>query len=200
MGLVNVAEEAKNPRRDMPRAIIISLAILTFLYLLVSTIAGLGLTPQELDQSDAPLADVLAKEGEWYPEIISAISLIAIINGVLVQIVMIARVMYGMAKKDMAPPLFKKINPVTRTPIWSTILSVVAILILALMFNLESLAEITNYILITVFIMINLALWRIKLRQDEVPSGVRTYPLAVPIIGTVLNLAVLIFQIGNALS
>jgi amino acid transporter len=77
---------------------------------------------------------------------------------------------------------------------------VVAILILALMFNLESLAEMTNYILITVFIMINLALWRIKMRQDEAPSGVRTYPLAVPIIGTVLNLAVLVFQIVNALS
>lgn len=198
--LVNVAEEARNPRRDMPRAIIISLAILTFLYLLVSTIAGLGLTPHELDQSEAPLADILAKEGEWYPEIISAISLVAIINGVLVQIVMIARVMYGMAEKNMAPSMFGKINPVTRTPIWSTILSVVAILILALLFNLESLAEITNYILIIVFIMINLALWRIKIRQDEAPAEVRTYPLAVPITGTVLNLAVLIFQIGNALS
>jgi len=198
--LVNVAEEAKRPRIDMPRAIIISLAILTFLYLLVSTIAGLGLTPQELDQSDAPLADVLAKEGAWYPEIISAISLVAIINGVLVQIVMIARVMYGMAEKNMAPSLFGKINPITRTPIWSTILSVVAILILALMFNLESLAEMTNYILITVFIMINLALWRIKVRQDEAPSDVRTYPLAVPIIGTVLNLAVLVFQIVSSLS
>lgn len=197
--LVNVAEEAKKPRKDMPRAILWSLGILTFLYLIVSSIAALGLSPEALDQSDAPLADILAREGEGYPEIISAISLVAIINGVLVQIVMIARVLYGMAEKNMAPPLFGKVNAVTRTPVWSTILSSVVILILALIFNLEQLAEATNYILLIVFIMINLALWRIKRREPH-PRGVRTYPLAVPIIGTILNLAVLIFQIAQATS
>jgi len=197
--MVNVAEEAKNPERDMPRAIIISLAILTFLYLLVSTIAGLGLTPQELDRSEAPLADVLAKEGSGYPQIISGISLIAIINGVLVQIVMIARVMYGMAEKNMAPQLFGKVNATTRTPIWSTVISAVVILVLALLFNLESLAEATNYILLTVFLLINLSLWVIK-RRDKAPDGVRSYPLAVPVIGFFLNLGVLIFQVYNSLS
>ncbi|MDX1628910.1 MAG: amino acid permease [Fulvivirga sp.] len=197
--MVNVAEEAKNPKKDMPRAIVISLAILTFLYLLVALIAGLGLSPEQLDQSDAPLADVLAKEGDWYPKIISGISLIAIINGVLVQIVMIARVLYGMAEKDMAPPLFGKINAKTRTPIWSTILSAGVILVLALLFNLEALAKATNYILIVVFIMINLSLWALK-RRNKKPEGVRTYPIAVPAIGFVLNLGILIFQIYKAFS
>lgn len=197
--MVNVAEESKQPERDMPRAIIIALAILTFLYLVVSVIAGLGLTPSELDQSDAPLADVLAKEGENYPEIISGISLIAIVNGVLVQIVMIARVLYGMAEKNMAPELFGRINSRTRTPIWSTILSAAVILLLALLFELKALAEATNYILILVFLMINLALWRIKQRSPD-PAGVRTYPKAVPIIGFLLNLAVLVFQLFNAMS
>lgn len=120
--MVNVAEEAKNPEKDMPIAIMVSLVVLTVLYIVVAVIAGLGLTPQELNQSEAPLADILAKKGENYPKIISAIGLIAIVNGVLVQIVMSARVMYGMAEKKMAPVLFGKINPTTNTPIWSTIL------------------------------------------------------------------------------
>lgn len=197
--MVNVAEEAKNPERDMPKAIIISLSILTLLYLLVSTIAALGLSPAELGQSEAPLADILAKEGEGYPKIISAISLIAIVNGVLVQIVMIARVLYGMAEKDMAPSLFGKINATTRTPIWSTIIASVVILALALAFNLEALAEATNYILITVFIMINLSLLMIK-RQAPAPEGIRTYSVAVPILGVLLNAGVLIFQIYNNLA
>jgi len=197
--MVNVAEEAKNPKKDMPRAIIISLAILTFLYLLVSTISGLGLTPAELDQSDAPLADVLAKEGENYPKIISGISLIAIVNGVLVQIVMIARVLYGMAEKKMAPKLFSVINSKTRTPIWSTILSAIIILILALSFNLESLAKATNYILIIVFIMINLSLIVIK-RKDKKPQDVKVYPMAVPITGFVLSISILVFQVINSLA
>ena len=112
---------------------------------------------------------------------------------------MIARVLYGMAEKRMAPPLFGKVNAVTRTPVWSTVLSSVVILVLALLFDLEQLAEATNYILLIVFIMINLALWRIK-RQVPHPEGVRTYPLAVPMIGTILNLAVLIFQIVQSTS
>jgi amino acid transporter len=196
--MVNIAEEAKRPKRDMPRAIIISLAILTFLYLLVSTIASLGLSPEALDNSEAPLADILAEKGENYPKIISAISLVAIINGVLVQIVMIARVLYGMSEKEMAPHLFGRVNPKTKTPIWSTIISTVVILVLALLFNLESLAKATNYILISVFIMINLALWRLKKREAH-PEGIRVYPKAVPVIGFFLSLGLLIFQIVYAL-
>lgn len=192
--MVNVAEEAKKPKKDMPRAIIISLAILTFLYIIIAIIAALGLSPEELDKSEAPLADILAKEGEGYPKIISAIGLVAIVNGVLVQIVMIARVLYGMGEKDMAPSFFSDLNSTTRTPIWSTILSTVLILVLALSFNLESLAKATNYILISVFIVINLSLWNIK-RKEKHPQGVRTYPMLVPVVGFLLSLLVLIFQI-----
>lgn len=156
--MVNVAEEAKRPEKDMPVAIIVSLLILTVMYLLVAVTAGLGLTPAELDQSDAPLADILKKEGEGYPKIISGIGLIAIINGVLVQIVMVARVLYGMAEKHLAPQLFGIVSKQTRTPIWSTIIAVGVNLVLALLFELESLAKATNYVLISVFIMVNLSL------------------------------------------
>lgn len=197
--MVNVAEEAKNPKKDMPRAIIISLLILTILYLLVAVISGLGLSPEELNRSDAPLADVLAKEGQGYPKIISGISLVAIINGVLVQIVMIARVLYGMAEKKMVPALFGKVNSKTRTPIWSTIMSTVVILILALLFDLEVLAKATNYILITVFAIINAALYTLKKRNPK-PEGLRTYPIFVPVVGFILSIGILIFQIINSLN
>jgi amino acid transporter len=194
--MVNVAEEAKNPGKDMPKAILISLAILTVLYLIVALIASLSLSPQELQNSDAPLADILAKEKKGYSKIISGIGLVAIINGVLVQIVMIARVLYGMAKKNMAPSLFSKLNPKTRTPIWSTILSSILILLLALSFNLENLAKATNYILIVVFILINLSLWVIK-RKHSPPEGVSTFPLWVPVAGFFLCIFILLFQILN---
>lgn len=197
--MVNVAEEAKNPKKDMPIAIVVSLAILTILYVVVAVIAGLGLTPEELGQSEAPLADILAKEGDNYPKIISAIGLIAIINGVLVQIVMSARVMYGMAEKKMAPKLFGKVNSKTRTPIWSTVFATVFILILALSFNLESLAKATNYILIAVFILINLALIRLK-RKVPNPEGVKTYPMIIPILGAIFSLGILVFQAWSSLS
>ncbi|HBH23634.1 MAG TPA: hypothetical protein DDY13_09455 [Cytophagales bacterium] len=111
---------------------------------------------------------------------------------------MIARVLYGMAEKEMAPHLFGRVNPKTKAPIGPTIISIVVILALALLFNLESLAKATNYILISVFIMINLALWRLKKREAH-PKGIRVYPRAVPVIGFFLSLGLLIFQIVYAL-
>jgi amino acid transporter len=196
--MVNVAEEAKNPERDMPKAIIISLIILTVLYIIVAVIAGLGLTPEELDQSDAPLADILAEKGKWYPKIISGIGTIAIINGVLVQFVMIARVLYGMAQKSMAPKLFGKLNKNTRTPVWGTVITSGVILILALSFDLEALAEATNYILLIVFMMVNLALWRIKTRDPD-PEDIKTYGIWIPIVGFILSFGILLFQIYSTI-
>ena len=192
--MVNVAEEAKDPERDMSKAIIISLIVLTLFYVVVALVAVTGLSTETLNQSDAPLADILASKGEQYPKIISGIGLIAIVNGVLVQIVMIARVMYGMAKKKMAPTLFGVLNSNTRTPATGTLIISAAILILALWFQLESLAKATNYILLLVFIMVHLSLWKIKLKDPE-PEGIRTFGLWVPIAGFLLSLGIFLFEI-----
>ncbi|MBD3330804.1 amino acid permease [Candidatus Peregrinibacteria bacterium] len=191
--VVNVAEESKNPQKDMPRAIICSLLILTVLYIIISIIGILGLSPEELDSSTAPLADILAKKNPSYPYIISAIGLIAIINGVLVQIVMNARVLYGMARKNLAPKIFGKLNKRTRTPIWSTIFASGIILALALLFDLESLAKATNYILLIVFSLINLSLIIIKRKTPKV-KGVKSYPMIVPILGLFFSTGLFVFQ------
>jgi amino acid transporter len=178
----------------MPRAILGSLIILTILYVIVSTIAVLGLSVQELKTSDAPLADILAQKGPAYPLIISIIGLVAIINGVMVQIIMNARVLYGMAQRKLAPQIFGKLNRKTRTPIWATIFSSGIILVLALLFDLESLASATNYILLVVFIFVNLSLIVLKKRNPK-PKGVRSYHLIVPMLGLFFTIAILFFQL-----
>jgi basic amino acid/polyamine antiporter, APA family len=196
--VVNVAEEAKNPQKNMPKAIIGSLIILTVLYVIVATIAVLGLSPQELKDSNAPLVDILAQKGPSYPLIISIIGLIAIINGVMVQIVMNSRILYGMAKRKLAPKIFKILNKKTRTPIWATIFSSVIILVLALLFDLESLASATNYILLFVFIFVNLSLIVLK-KKGPKPSGIKSYSMVVPVLGSVFTIAILVFQLYNLL-
>lgn len=196
--MVNVAEESRNPERDMPRAIVISLVILTVLYVVVATIAVLGLAPEELAESDAPLADILRRKGEHYPEIISGIGLIAIVNGVLVQLVMGSRVLYGMAEKRMAPRAFRRVHPRTRTPLLATGLVTGAVLVLALSFDLGQLARATNYVLLAVFAVVNLSLWRIK-RRDPAPAHGRTWPIAVPIIGFILSVGAFVAQLVRTL-
>jgi amino acid transporter len=190
--MVNVAEEVKNPQQNMPKGIWISLAIIAVLYLVIATIGSLA--PVNLAESEAPLAALLRTQGAGYAKIISFIALIALINGVLAQIVMGSRVLYGMAEKNMAPKIFYRVHSKYRTPIWSTALMAVIIIILALSFNLTELAKASNYILIFVFIICNLALWVIK-RRNPNPEGVKTFPMFVPVIGFALSVGILVLEI-----
>ncbi len=101
--MVNVAEEVKNPRRSMPIAIIVTLGVTTVLYVIVTLIAVVVLPLEELAGTDAPLARVLEHGFTGAPQIVSAISLVAIANGALIQMIMGSRVLYGLGRSSAAP-------------------------------------------------------------------------------------------------
>ncbi len=183
--MVNVSEEVENPGRVMPHAIWVALAIVSIIYIVIVTIASLS--PVNFTGSDAPVAKLLQVEAPNFVYIISIVPLITIINGVLAQIIMGSRVLYGMAEKNMAPMLFHRVNEKTRTPLWSTLFMAVIILVLALSFSLAALGTASVFILIIVFILCNLSLIVIKRREPN-PKGVKTYPMAVPVIGFILTL------------
>ncbi len=190
--MVNVSEEVENPGRNMPRGIWISLVIVGIIYLFVSTIAVLA--PVALADSEAPIAALLKAEAPGFAKIVTVVPLITIVNGVLAQIVMGSRVLYGMAEKNMAPKVFYRVNPKTRTPLWSTLFMAVIIIALALSFSLAALGKASVYILIVVFILCNLSLVVIKKRNPN-PEGVRIYPMAIPVIGFLLSLGILVMEI-----
>lgn len=97
--LANVAEELKNPTRDMPKAIITIMIISTILYLLVALVAVLGLSIDALQASDRPLALLYEQATGKNPILITVISLFSVMNGILVQVIMASRLLYGMADK-----------------------------------------------------------------------------------------------------
>lgn len=181
--------EVREPQRTLPRAVLMSLAILTVLYVLAAPIATLALDAGRLGASDAPLATVLEAEGDGYPRIISLVSLVAIVNGVLVQLVVVARGLYGMADKGRAPGRFGRVHPTTRAPL----LASGVVLALALSFELEALAKTTSFILLAVFVLEDLPLVVLK-RCDPHPEGVRSRPTGVPAAGAILSLVLLVFQ------
>ena len=191
--IVNVAEEVKEPRRNLPIAIILALGISTLLYLLVSLSAVLSLPLEELSGSDAPLAAIYEHKSNLSPKPISFVSIIAVVNGALIQIIMGSRILYGMGKRAMAPHIFSRVNPFTRTPLIATFFITAFILILALWLPLLRLAEISSFITLTVFAFMNLSLWRLK-RKYPRPEGVKTYPLLVPIVGFLLCVSFLVIQ------
>jgi len=191
--MVNVAEEVKDPQRTLPRAIILAMATSTALYLLVATAAVLALPLTELASTDAPLALMFERATGQAPLAIVAISLFAVVNGALVQIIMGARVLYGMSETGWLPRWFGRVHARRRTPHHATAFVTAAVLILALWLPLVTLAKATSFTILIVFALIHAALLRIKRRGPAAP-GVRTYPAWIPATGCALTLAMLAFQ------
>ncbi len=165
--MVNVAEEVIEPEKNLPTAIVMALLIATFFYMLVSLAAVLTLPISELADHKAPFALIVQTNSEIPVAIISLVSLIAILNGALVQIVMGSRVLFGMAEKGIAPRYFGNIHPITRTPVIATLFFAVILLLMALWFPIEMLAKITSFIILTIFTLVSCSLCIIKIREKH---------------------------------
>ena len=191
--MVNVAEEVIEPEKNLPLAIIIALLISTLFYVLVSLAAVLTLSIQELADHKAPFALIIQKNSDIPVEIISFISLIAILNGALVQVVMGSRVLFGMSEKGIAPKYFGIIYPKTRTPVIATLFFAAMLLIMALWFPILVLAKITSFIILMIFALISLSLCIIKIR-DNTQKPYLNIPIIVPAISFIFCLGFIFLQ------
>lgn len=191
--IVNIAEELREPSRTLPRALFFTLAITAVLYMLVVWISVAAVPPAELARSDAPLALVFQRLTGVPLIWMSVIAVLATLNGVVVHMIMVARVLYGMSRQGNLPRFLGYVNHVTRTPLLATAVSVAAILFLTLVFSLEGLAEIASLSTLAVFAGINMALIRIKTRERSRPSGVFNCPLPVAYAGLILSVLLLAF-------
>lgn len=184
--MVDVAEEVKDVQRTMPRAILLTLGISTGLYLLLMMTALLAMAPAELAGSGAPLALLYEAHTGRSAVIIGVIAMFAIINGALVQVVMASRVLYGLSSRGQIPAIFGRVHRTTRTPLIATATAAAMVLALGLYGRLGGLAAATSVIMMTIFALVNLALWRIKGRSPA-PANVYEFPRLFPLIGFMLS-------------
>lgn len=192
--MVNVAEEAKNPRKTMPLAILFSLIISTVLYLLVVIVSTSLVKPDELAQSSAPLTLVFERSGASNVIVLSFIGMIAAINGVIVQIIMGSRILYGLANQGWINSKLATIHKKHRTPVTATLV-VLAIMILGtVLLPLVSLAQLTSLLVLSIFTLVNTSLIVIK-RHAAKHQGYITVPGFVPYTGTFLCLSTIIYQL-----
>ena len=189
--MVNVAEEIKDVENTLPRAIIITLVLTTLIYFLVTLVAVLSIPPAELGQQKAPLSYIYEIKSGADPAVISLISIFAILNGGLIQIIMASRVLYGMSRQSLAPKALRfmaDINPRTQTPIKATASVIVLVCVLALSFAIESLAETTSLMILIIATLVNASLLRIKLNEDNQEKVTRiNLPLWVPACGLLVS-------------
>ena len=178
--LVNVAEELEEPRRTLPRAIFLTLGLTTLLYVLVAWVAVVSVPPAELAASRAPLALAFERLTGASQRVMSAIAVVATLNGIIVQIILASRVMYGLSRQGTLPPSLQAVSPVTRTPLLATGVTATLVLTFALLLPLEGLADLTARFTLVLFALVNLALIRIKARERVPPPGIWLAPSWVP--------------------
>lgn len=191
--MVNVAEEVKDVTRTLPRAIALTLLLTLVLYALVTLVCVLTLPPATLAASNAPLALVFETALGGGSRAISAIGILALVNGALVQMIMAARVVYGLSRQGQLPAFLGAVEPRTQTPVRATALVAAIVLALALLWPLETLARATSMVILCVFAAVNLALLRVK-RRDPAPAGILVFPAWVPAAGAVVSIGVLLLE------
>src|SRR6185436_1682931 len=123
------AQEAKNPQKDMPYGILVSLALCTVLYIAVATVL-IGIVPyQKLGVPDPIAVGIDATGLTWFSPVVKVSALFGLFSTILVQLLGQSRIFYSMSRDRLLPPFFSAVHPRFRTPHLSTILtgSVVAV-------------------------------------------------------------------------
>lgn len=190
--IANVAEEVKNPHRTMPWAIFLTLSIATLVYVAVVSVVVLSVPMETLATSNAPLGLIFDQSSSHIVNLFKVIAVVATLNGVLIQMIMASRILYGLASKGELPKILATIHPQTRTPVVATLLIVGVILVLALFLPITRLGETTSQIVLVVFSLVNLSLIRLKMRGDPVPEEVFQIPAFIPVIGLVTCVGLLL--------
>lgn len=190
-----LGEEVKKPRRNMPIAIVLTLVITLALYVLVASVAIGSVSVEALSASASPLGLVYQSITGAPPIAINLIAIAAAFNGVVIQIIMGSRVLYGLSARGAAPKIFGRVHAKTQTPVAAICALSLIVLVLALSFPLVALAEWTSRIILVVFALVNLALIALKMRGKPAPEGAFTIPIGVPVAGVAACLAMLIGDI-----
>lgn len=180
---VNMAEECKQPSRIFPKVLLGGLLLTGSIYVLVS-ITAVALVPvAELGEGDTPLLKVVEVGAPGFPtDIFAWITMFAVANSALINMLMASRLLYGMARQHVVPRAFGKVHPRRRTPhlaiVFTTLLALALILFVG---QVPELGGTTALLLLAVFTIVNVAV--LVLRRDPVPHDHFRTPTVLPILG-----------------
>ncbi|MEV4113635.1 amino acid permease [Nonomuraea sp. NPDC049695] len=189
-------EEARNPKRDLPLAIILSLAVVTAVYVLVA-VAAIGATPWtgfDPNKSEASLSHIadLATGASWPGLIVSFGAVIAIASVVLTVIYGQTRILFAMSRDGLIPRIFQRVNMRRQVPVANTLIVAAFISVLAGLVPLGQLAEATSIGTLFAFAIVNVGVLVLRHRSPELPRGFRV-PLfpATPVLGAIFCVIVM---------
>ena len=182
------AEESKNPQRDLPIGIILSLIVCTILYVGVSVVL-LGMMKYSTfvsgDAAQAPVAYALQVLGasRFARSVIVIGALTGMISSLLVFQYGQARIWYAMSRDCLFPKIFSAVHPRFKTPHWSTWIAGFAVGIPAGVFAISDAADLSNIGTLFAFVLVSLGVILLRRRQPDRPRAFRVplvpwFPLA----------------------
>jgi APA family basic amino acid/polyamine antiporter len=182
---VNMAEETKDPVRIFPKVMLSGLCITGLIYVLVSISSVALVAPAELGEGDAPLLKVVQAGASAFPLWIFAfITMFAVANSALINMLMASRLLYGMANERVLPKILGKVHPGRRTPWVGIVFTTVIAFGLVWFADLTALGGTTSLLLLCVFTVVNIAV--LVLRRDPVEHRHFKAPTAIPVIGAIV--------------
>lgn len=186
-----VAQEAKNPKRDVPVGILGSLGISTFLYILMAVVLT-GIVPYSLLNVADPVALGVNSMGEqmfWLRPIIKIAALAGLSSVILVTLLGQTRIFHSMSIDGLMPPAFSKMHPRLKTPYINTFITGIVAMVLAGVFPLSILGELVSIGTLLAFVIVCISILILRKTKPELPRPFKTpwVPL-IPVAGAVICL------------
>ncbi|MBX7147579.1 amino acid permease [bacterium] len=179
--LSNLAEEAKNPSRDVPRAILVSILVATVIYITVTILLQMVVDENTIASSTTPLLLIFEKSGWTFViSYFSILAMMAISNTGLINLIMVSRLLYGMSEEGLAPKIFSKIHHKRKTPWVGVVIATLAVALLVFTGSLKILAQTTSLLILIVFSLVHLSLFKINLQSAKHIAW-----LTIPVLGLV---------------
>lgn len=183
-----LAQDAKNPQKDLPRGILGSLFICTAAYIIVSaTLTGI-VSYKLLNVSD-PIAVALDAMGPaffWVASIVKVAILAGLASVVLVQLLGQSRIFLAIGNDGLLPKAFSKVNTKSRTPITACIITALATMVLSGLFPVEILGQLVSMMTLFIFAIVCLGVWILRHTHPEFKR-----PFKVPFVPWVPLLGIL---------
>jgi APA family basic amino acid/polyamine antiporter len=187
--LTTAAEESKDPQRDLPRAVLLSLGISMAFYLAVSLILT-GMVHYESLNTDAPVSDAFKARGlGWIAAVISASAVVGIASVLFAFMLGAARIWFALSRDRLLPGWFAKVHPTYGTPHRPTIALGVFTALVAGFFPLGEVAKLVNIGVLSAFIVICSSVILLRVRKPDLPRAFKTpwVPL-VPLVGIAFSI------------
>jgi len=180
---VNMAEECEDPTRIFPKVLLAGLLITATIYVLVSISAITLVAPEQLGEGETPLLQVVQAGAPSFPvEIFGFITMFAVANTALINMLMASRLLYGMSRERVLPGMLGKVHPARRTPYVAIgFTTLLAFGLITFVGEVPALGGTTALLLLCVFTVVNVAV--LVLRRDPVGHQHFRTPTILAVLG-----------------